>query len=153
MYAVAACRGVFEEKEEVTDNDCKPEALRYDYDALLEEDGIVELDAAALEWEWTQPYLGTRHDDGSPVQACLRAFDKYWKEQEDDSFDSVAYLEGNTHEQVCYQDGEVLANCRYCDEFQLRDEEKRAKIEQLRLVATGVATKKLGKSNLPTTED
>ena len=38
----------------------------------------AKLNVADLEWKWTQPYLGSTLDDGTPSQHCLRAFDLHW---------------------------------------------------------------------------
>ena len=100
------------------------------------------LDAASLELKWVNPYMGSTLSDGSASQACLRAFDLYWARKEwdknNDSDDDKLFriFDRPDLRGACYVKREVLAECRYCDEFRIQDQEKRAEIERLRSAAT-----------------
>ena len=113
-----------------------------------------ELDVSAMEMKWVQPYLG----ELPATQRCLRAFDSYWHWQgkETDFGDKDRSGEFLIPENeffalgprsnvprplkaVCYENGKVLEDCYYCDKFRIRDEEKRAEIERLRLAAKGTS--------------
>lgn len=63
-YAVVACQANFGPPSESPESESSTEP--------------ANLDVAGLEWKWTQPYLGSTLDDGTPSQHCLRAFDLHW---------------------------------------------------------------------------
>lgn len=135
------CRHVYEKKDEKPNPPApqpipKPEPL----------------DVDALELKWVQPYLGSRLDDGSPVQSCLHAFDVFWEKKNQaplppptDAFEEILYSAGEVdlHRLACYPDNELLDSCTYCDEYRQQEEretqlnaEKKARIEALRAAAS-----------------